>query len=97
MRKRYPRYESHASFERHRKEHTHEGRKPLYRGRGTRERELHQFEARYGKEKGRRVYGATVGKVYREKYGYSYRGGKYPEGRKGMERPSVRHHHRAWR
>lgn len=38
----------------------------LYRGRGTRQRELRKFEAEYGREKGRRVYGAVIGKVRRE-------------------------------
>ena len=48
-------------------------KKRLYRGKGTKARELRSFEARYGKERGKKVYGATVGKVYREKYGHSYR------------------------
>lgn len=41
----------------------------LYKGEGTPEREKHEFEERYGKEKGDRVYSAVVGKVYRERHG----------------------------
>lgn len=43
----------------------------LYRG-GAKKSEEAKFERRYGKVKGKRVYGATVGKVKRErkrKYG----------------------------
>lgn len=39
----------------------------LYRGSGTRGRERRAFERRYGKRKGDYVYGATVGKVRRER------------------------------
>ena len=91
--RRYPRKESYATYRRHRRTHTHERQEPLYRGAGTKEREIRKFKARYG-ERGNRVYGAVVGKVYHEKYKHSYRGGAYPEGRKGHERPSRRHHHR---
>ena len=52
-------------------------KKRLYRGNGTRRKEVRSFEKRYGKQKGKYVYGATVGKVYREKYGHSYRGGSH--------------------
>ena len=38
----------------------------LYRGKGTKQRELRQFEQRYGKTKGKRVYGAVIGEVKRE-------------------------------
>lgn len=38
----------------------------LYRGRGTQERELTEFEDRYG-ARGPYVYGATIGKVRRER------------------------------
>lgn len=34
---------------------------------GGRKRNLPKFEKRYGKEKGRKVYGAVVGKVRRER------------------------------
>jgi hypothetical protein len=71
----------------------HERSKPLYRGVGTKEKEIRQFRERYG-EKGKAVYGAVVGKVYREKYGRSYSGGPHPTGRKGYEVPSKRHLHR---
>jgi hypothetical protein len=37
----------------------------LYRD-GARKRELAEFEERYGREHGKEVYGATVGKVARE-------------------------------
>lgn len=40
-------------------------RKHLYRD-GAKGPELREFERKYGKRKGRRVYGATVGKVRRE-------------------------------
>ena len=70
-------------------------KKKLYRGKGTKARELSSFEARYG-ARGKYVYGATVGKIYREKYGHSYKGGSYPKGRKGHEVPERRHHHRNW-
>lgn len=39
----------------------------LYRGAGTKERELRKFEEEYGTEKGRYIYGATVGKVRLER------------------------------
>lgn len=39
----------------------------LYRGRGTRARELRSFQERYGARRGRRVYGAVVGKTARER------------------------------
>lgn len=39
--------------------------KHLYRE-GAKGPELREFERKYGKRKGRRVYGATVGKVKRE-------------------------------
>ena len=42
-------------------------RKHLYRD-GARGAELRAFERRYGKRKGRYIYGATVGKVYRERH-----------------------------
>ena len=38
----------------------------LYRD-GARHGELRKFENRYGKEKGKRIYGAVVGKVKRER------------------------------
>lgn len=38
----------------------------LYRE-GAKRGELRKFENRYGKEKGKRVYGAVVGKVKRER------------------------------
>lgn len=37
----------------------------LYK-KGAKRGELRKFENRYGKKKGKRVYGAVVGKVYRE-------------------------------
>ena len=86
MRKhRYPKHESRSAYERHRRTHTHERAKHLYRD-GAKAKELREFEHRYGKEKGKRVYGAVVGKVYRERYSHSYRGGRYPVGREGHER-----------
>ena len=42
-------------------------RKHLYRD-GARSAELRAFERRYGKRKGKYIYGATVGKVYRERH-----------------------------
>lgn len=46
----------------------HTRRRPhLYRGRGTEAREMELFEERYGKRRGDYVYGATVGKVRRER------------------------------
>jgi hypothetical protein len=42
-------------------------RKHLYRD-GARGGELRSFERRYGKRKGKYIYGATVGKVYRERH-----------------------------
>ncbi len=47
-------------------------KKRLYRGAGTKERERAEFRKRYG-AKGDKVYGATVGKVKRQrqaKYGH---------------------------
>jgi hypothetical protein len=38
----------------------------LYRN-GAKSRELSEFEKRYGTKKGKYVYGATVGKVRRER------------------------------
>ena len=40
--------------------------KHLYRD-GAEKGEIRDFERRYGKRKGRRIYGATVGKVKRER------------------------------
>ena len=40
--------------------------KHLYRN-GAKYREKKKFEKRYGKKKGDYVYGATVGKVHRER------------------------------
>lgn len=91
MRKRYPKHESRASYLKHRRTGTHERTKSLYRGKGTKVRELHKFEDRYGKEEGKYIYGATVGKVYREKYDHPYQGGAWPEGRKGHEIPEKKH------
>ena len=45
--------------------------KHLYKN-GAKKKELKKFESRYGKKKGKKVYGAVVGKVKRErkkKYG----------------------------
>lgn len=39
----------------------------LYGSKANQARELRQFQDRYGSEKGRYVYGATVGKVARER------------------------------
>ena len=39
-------------------------RKHIYRG-GTKRKVRKEFERRYGKKKGERVYGATVGKLKR--------------------------------
>ena len=50
-------------------------RRRLYRGR-AKAIELRDFEARYGKAKGPRVYGATVGKVAREQVAASPSGVK---------------------
>lgn len=36
---------------------------------GAKEKEEKEFEDRYGKKKGKEVYGAVVGKVYREQHG----------------------------
>ena len=83
--RRYPKHESWSAYERHRRTHTHERKKHLYRD-GAKAKELREFEHRYGKEKGKRVYGAVVGKVYRERYGRAYGGGRYPVGREGHER-----------
>ena len=41
--------------------------KHLYRH-GAKRRELRSFERKYGRKKGKYVYGATVGKVYRERH-----------------------------
>ena len=88
-RRKYPRHESRKAYARHRKNHTHERRKHLYRD-GAKAKELREFQKRYGKERGAKVYGATVGKVYRERYHHGYAGGRYPEGREGAERPRRR-------
>ena len=74
MRRRWPKHESKSTYKEHRRSGTHERKKPLYRGKGTKAREEREFEDRYGKKKGKQVYGAVVGKVYREKYGHPYRG-----------------------
>jgi hypothetical protein len=87
-------HESRSSYERHRKTHTHEREKHLYRD-GAKRKELKKFEHEYGKKKGKEYYGAVVGKVYREKYGHSYRGGRHPEGREGHEHSRTREHR--WR
>ena len=47
--------------------HTRKRPAHLYRGRGTKERERRAFEKEYGKARGDYVYGATVGKVARER------------------------------
>lgn len=47
--------------------------KHLYRT-GAKSREEKEFEKRYGPEKGKRVYGATVGKVKRERAAKRKRG-----------------------
>ena len=83
--RRYPKHESKSAYERHHRTHTHERAKHLYRD-GAKAKELREFERKYGKAKGKEYYGATVGKVYREKYGHAYRGGRHPEGREGHER-----------
>ena len=96
MRKhRYSKHESRSAYERHRRTHTHERGKHLYRD-GAKRKELMEFERRYGKEKGKKYYGATVGKVYREKFHHPYRGGAHPLGREGREHPSSRHHRRGF-
>lgn len=41
-------------------------RKHLYRA-GAKGAETRAFEARYGKRKGKRIYGAVIGKVKRER------------------------------
>ncbi len=41
-------------------------RRRLYR-KGAKKRELRAFERKYGKKKGSYIYGATVGKVKRER------------------------------
>ena len=46
------------------RKHTH--KKHLYRH-GAKGSELRSFEHRYGRKKGKYVYGATVGKVRRER------------------------------
>jgi hypothetical protein len=43
-------------------------KKSIYRGKGKRTVKR-QFEERYGKKKGKRVYGATVGKLKRRAEG----------------------------
>jgi hypothetical protein len=83
----WPKHESRKRYLMHREHHTHERGKPLYRGHLTPEHQRAIFEQRYGHEKGDYVYGAVVGKVYREKYGHPYEGGKHPVGRKGHELP----------
>lgn len=40
--------------------------KHLYRN-GAKYREIRKFEERYGKAKGKRIYGAVVGKIKRER------------------------------
>jgi hypothetical protein len=50
--------------------------KHLYRGKGTRRRQIEEFERRYGKKKGAYVYGATVGNVYRERQRANARRGR---------------------
>ena len=65
-------------------------RKPLYRGgRRTRRRELRQFDAEYG-DRGPYVYGATVGKVGRERA--AKRGGRMRERVRGHWSTSSRGH-----
>ena len=83
--RRYPKHKSRSAYERHRRTHTHERKPHLYRD-GAKKRELGKFEREYGKEKGKSIYGAVVGKVYSEKYGHPYRGGAHPVGREGHER-----------
>ena len=41
--------------------------KHLYRH-GAKRRELRSFERKYGRKKGKYIYGATVGKVRRERH-----------------------------
>jgi hypothetical protein len=53
----------------------------LYR-RGAKRAQERKFEARYGKKKGKRVYGAVVGKVYRE----THHGHNWNEGKRYKER-----------
>jgi hypothetical protein len=40
---------------------------------GAKDRERREFEHRYGKSRGDYVYGAVVGKVYREQHGHPYK------------------------
>lgn len=40
----------------------------LYRD-GAKRKEMRKFEDRYGKRKGKEVYGAVVGKTYRSRHG----------------------------
>jgi hypothetical protein len=46
----------------------------LFKGRGTEHREMEEFEERYGKDRGDYIYGATVGKVARERAAKRRRG-----------------------
>jgi len=39
----------------------------LYRGKGTKAKQEKKFEKRYGKKKGKYVYGSVIGKVRRER------------------------------
>ena len=39
----------------------------LYKGKGTKAKQMRKFEKRYGKKKGDYVYGAVVGKIRRER------------------------------
>lgn len=45
----------------------------LYRG-GAKSRQLRSFERRYGAARGKRIYGAVVGKVHREQVALHERG-----------------------
>lgn len=47
-------------------------RKHLYRD-GAKRSELLSFERRYGRKKGKYIYGAVVGKVYRERHAHRHR------------------------
>ncbi|MDG7035216.1 MAG: hypothetical protein JRM78_03225 [Nitrososphaerota archaeon] len=46
--------------------------KHIYRH-GAKYRERRKFEERYGKKKGRYIYGAVVGKLYRSRHHHSKR------------------------
>ena len=48
-RRKYPRHESRKAYARHRKNHTHERRKHLYRD-GAKAKELRELQKRYGKD-----------------------------------------------